>query len=325
MRKGTSDRGTAVEVEVPSLCLLDSANLSLAPDIVRAAGGLTDSIAGSVYRMNQLGARIGEDLATGTTFGTLVRTLRQEYGKDEPAARADLNAFISNLHAHRLVSIRQSYLFEVGLRVRQVMVSLVWLARLRVWPGHRSSPQRRYPATPGWIVRGCLEAHQPTVIVGSLLALLAASAYAWRNVQAGLPGITSSTVFVLAVVLGYWVGLGASAILHEFAHYWAARRCGVRVRSIFVRMGVCGISHEPADPLRTGLVSAAGPTTAVSVMWALCVAVLNVPVAPLSTRLPVAFACLLIGAQHLPSLTPFTTEGRSIVRAAGQLLFATRL
>jgi len=316
---------TAAEAEVPFLCLLDSAKLSLAPDIIPGAGGLKDPIAGSVYLMNRVGEQLGERLATVTTFGALVLALRQEYGVDEGAARADLNTFISNLQAHRLLSIRQSYLFEVGFRVRQFIVGLLLLARLRVWPGHQPSPHRRYPATPGWIVRGCLEAHQPTVAVGAVLAVLAALAFAWRNVQVGLPAFTSSTLFVLVLVFGYWVGLGVSSILHELAHYWAARRCDVRVRSIFVRMAVCGISHEPADPLRTGLVSAAGPTTAVSVTWGLCVALLNVPIAPLSTRLPVAFACLLIGAQHLPSLTPLTNEGRSIVRAAGELLFGPRL
>jgi membrane-associated protease RseP (regulator of RpoE activity) len=199
------------------------------------------------------------------------------------------------------------------------LLLLVWL---RAWPSPPSPPSRRYPATPGWILRGAIEAHLATLAGGAVLAILAAGLFAVRNLGLGLPAFSSATPYIVAVMLGYGVGLLASALVHELAHYWAARRCGIRMRAVFVRMCVVGLSHESGPPLPTLLVSAAGPLAALVLMGGLCLLILNLPIGPLSERLPVAFACLTIAVQHLPGLTPLTRDGRLIAGAIGKLFLA---
>ncbi len=313
---------TRAEIDAgPSLYLLDKAQVGLAPDIVSTAGGLKDRVTNLVYRLNPIGEGLAKRLADGTTFGRLVVGICREYAIEERDARSDLTAFIGELHAQRLLSIRQSCLGELWHRLTQLPIALLLFVRLRVWPAQPPSPTRRYRPTPGWLVRACLEAHTPTMAVGAALGVIAGSIYAWRNVRLGLPAVTSATLYTVAVFLGYAVGVCGSALLHELAHYATARHCGVELRSIFVRMTMVGITHEPADPGRTILISAAGPLAAITVMGGLCLLLLNLPLGSFSARLPVAFACLLIAAQHAPGLLPITRDGKEIALAAGKLLF----
>ena len=305
----------------PSLYLMDTAQVALAPDIVSTTDGLKDEVTDLVYRLNSVGEGLGKRIAAGTTFGRLVSAMSREYALDERDARSDLTAFIGELHAHRLLSIRQGYFGELWHRLVQLLITLLLFTRLRVWPSQPPSPTRRYPATPGWLARAWLEAHAPTMVGGVALAVLAASVYGWRNVRLGLPAISSATLYTVAVVLGYAAGLSGSALLHELAHYAVARRYGVRVRSIYGRITAVGISHEAADPWDTILVSAAGPLAAITLMGGLCLLILNLPIGSMSARLPAAFACLLIAAQHAPGLIPVTRDGKAIAQGLGKLLF----
>src|ERR1700738_3926627 len=132
---------TLAEIDAgPSLYLLDKAHLALAPDIVSTTGGLKDGVTDLLYQLNPVGGGLARRVAGGTTFGHLVVGMCREYAIDERDARSDLTAFIGELHAHRLLSIRQSYLSELWHRLTQLLLSLLFFARLRVWPAQPSSP-----------------------------------------------------------------------------------------------------------------------------------------------------------------------------------------
>ena len=269
-----------------------------------------------------MGRQIIGQLTGGTSLGATARSIADRYAIPMEQATRDLNAFLGQLHAGRLVSIRQPQAAEAWLRCRQFATNLFFTILLRHWPGATIPPSRRYEPVPSQIVKGAVEAHVATVAMGALLAIAAAGVFAARNLAFGMSPLSPATIYILFVILAYSAGIGLSALLHELAHYWVCQQFGIRVRSVFVRIGVVGLSHERAAAWPTLVMSAAGPLTAVLTMGLLCLALLNLPIGSESSRLPLAFACLLIGAQHLPGLTPLTRDGRLVLHSVGKLLFS---
>lgn len=300
------------------LCLLDSATLSLAPDIVWDGARLNDVASGSTYPVNPVGQYVIERLDAHVSIGSLANELAQRFKIEPATASADLRAFAFDLHVHQLVSIRQSYIREFLARVRNtwfVLHDLIGAGSVVRF----AYPNRRYPVD-GWrIVFGSLEAHQPTICYGLVGALAAALVVALPGTLRGQAPPTNISLYAGRLVLTYVAVLIASSWLHEFVHWWAARRLGLRLKSVFVRMHVVGVTHEGGDPLKSAYVSAAGPAVTVLVLILLAAALWNAPMIPVSGRLELAWLLLAVALQHLSGLTPLTADGRLAVAAMGLL------
>jgi len=301
-----------------ALCLLDSATLSLAPDIVWDGARLQDAAAGTTFPINRVGRYVIESLGPDTSISTLANKLARRFEVEPATARADLRAFAFDLHAHQLVSIRQSYIREFLARVRNTWYAARDLA-LSGSLARFTYPNRRYPVG-GWrVVLGSLEAHQPTVCYGIIGALAAGFAVALPGALRGQgPRITIS-LYAGLLVLTYVVVLIASSWLHELVHMWAAKHLGLRLKSVFVRMHVVGVTHEGGDPMKSAYVSAAGPAVTVLALVLLALGLSDAPLIPVSGRLEVAVLLLAVALQHLPGLTPLTADGRIAVAALGLL------
>lgn len=308
---------TRLAVDRP-LCLLDSATLSLAPDIVWDGARLHDVASGSTYPVNPAGRYVIERLDAHVSIGSMANELAERFKIEPATARADLRAFVFDLHVHQLVSIRQSYIREFPARVRNT-----WFV-LRDLIGAGSAvrfayPNRRYPVD-GWrIVFGALEAHQPTICYGLVGALAAALIVALPGTLRGQAPPINISLYAGLLVLTYVVLLIASSWLHEFVHWWAARRLGLRLKSVFVRMHVVGVTHVGGDPIKSAYVSAAGPALTMLVLTLLAVVLWNAPMIPVSGRLQLAWLLLAVALQHLSGLTPLTADGRLAVAALGLL------
>ncbi len=300
------------------LYLLGSAVLSLAPDIVCDRAGLKDAGSGSIYRLNPVGRYVVERLDAPTSIGAITRALAQHFNIEPSTAGADLRDFVHDLHLHNLVSIRQSYVLEFLARIRNGWLAL-W-DRMTVGSSIRYAyPNRRYPVT-GWrLVGGCLEAHQPTACYSLIAALAAAVLIALPGALRGAAPRVGLSLYVGLLVVVYFAVLVASALLHEFVHVWAARRFGLRLTSVFVRMHTVGVAHEGGDQIKSAYVSAAGPAVTVLALLVLAAGLWNAPIFPLSGRLTVVWMLLVVALQHLPSLTPLTNDGRQAAAAIGLL------
>src|SRR5205823_5386993 len=168
-----------------------------------------------------------------------------------------------------------SYLSESLLRLRCRTIALYRLCTMR-WTVRSSYPVRRHPATTGWIILSCLEAYQPTLVIGGALLTVAAVFLGWRR-GGSATAIARALGFTLLLAT-YLCGLVASVILHEMAHYWAGMWMGMRAKSVFVGMNRVGISHEGGGHLQNLFVSACGPAVALA---AAVVAAVITLVAPL--------------------------------------------
>ncbi len=300
------------------LYLLDSAVLSLAPDIVWDGIGLKNVGNGSTYPVNPVGRYVVERLDAQPSIGAMAQALAQQFNIEPSTASADLREFVHDLHLHNLVSIRQSYVLESLARVRNTWYA--WRTLVTLGTAVRYAyPNRRYPVT-GWrVVVGCLEAHQPTACYGVIGALAAAVLIALPGALRGAAPPVDLSLYVGLLVVAYFSVLVASALLHKFAHVWAARRFGLRLTSVFVRMHTVGIAHEGGDQIKSAYVSAAGPAVTVLVLLVLAVGLWNASMFPLSGRLTVVWLLLVVALQHLPGLTPLTNDGRQAAAAIGLL------
>lgn len=300
------------------LCLLDAATFSLAPGITWDGVALRNQAGNSTYPVNPTG-RYVLDRQDGTlSMMTLAHEIARRFGIPPSMASRDLHEFVFDLHAHQLVSIRQPYTSELLARTR----NLVRGTRDRILFGSSvqfTYPNRRYPVTAWWVVVGGLEAHLPTVGYGVAGAFAAALIVALPGALRNNPPPPTLPALASLLVLAYVVVLIASGWLHELVHCWVARRLGLRLTSVFVRMHVFGVAHQSDDPVKSAYVSVAGPAVTTVVLAGLALLLWNMPVLLPTARMELALLLLAVALQHLPGLTPLTTDGRLAARAVALL------
>jgi hypothetical protein len=313
MKRGQAER---------PLYLLASARPSLAPDVAVDGEGLRDA-GGPSYPLNPVGRFVVHHLDGRLSIGELADEVARHFHIDASQADSDLRGFLFDLHAHHLVSIRQSYLQELLARMRHALAAI----RDRTLLGAAITyayPNRRYPVSPGHVAVACLEAHQPTICYGIIGALGAGAIVALPSLVRGQSVAMEISIQASLLVLIYVAVFVASSWVHESIHCWAARRLGVRLKSVFVRMHVVGVTHEARDPLKTASVSAAGPAATIAILGLLAALMWNLPLISLSVRMELAVLLLAVALQHLPGLTPLTADGRLAV-AAMELLARSRM
>lgn len=300
------------------LYLLDSATFTLAPGIAWNGSALRDVAAGSSYPVNPTGRLVLDRQDGRVSLNALATEIASRFGISRATAMSDLRGFLGDLHGHQLVSIRQSYARELAARAQNAWREM----RDRIALGSHTRfayPNRRYPVTFWNVLAAGLEAHQPTVGYGILGALAAAMLVAAPSALRGDPRPAGISMYAGLLVLVYVVVLIASGWLHELVHCWAAGRLGLRLTSVFVRMHVFGVTHVSDDPMKSAFVSAAGPAFTALALGLLAVVVADTPTFALSLRLELAVLLLAVAAQHLPGLTPLTTDGRMAVAAVVHL------
>jgi coenzyme PQQ synthesis protein D (PqqD) len=295
------------------LFLLDSAGLSLAPGVVLENTSLRDSSSGDVCALNPLGRQIAAQLETGVTFKALIRSIRRTYEVTESEVRADLQQFISVLHAQQLLSIRQSFVAEGAARIKQGCSRLLRPSARGRYQG-RHSPYRRYPATPLSILAGSLIAQRPTAAIGLILVVAIQPLVFLPSLRQGWLPSPGMALYAALPLIAYTVLLVASITLHELIHFWTARQLGVQLKSVYVGPGRIGITQLDDGSMRNGIVSAAGPAGTLVVLLALGVLVpalhLGYPFAGVAASL-LFFAVAIV---HLLGLTPWTTDGKQFWR-----------
>jgi hypothetical protein len=298
------------------LFLLDSARVFLAPGVVVKRTGLKDSCSGDACTLNALGRHIAAQLQTGVTIKALIRSIKRTYDIEESKVRADLQQFMTVLSSAQMLSIRQSYLGELGARLRRRASRLLGRPARRPHAGRRS-PYRRYPATPAGILVGSLKAHQPTAAVGLFLAVAIQPLVFLPLIRRGEAPSLRMAFYAVEPLMAYVGLLVASVILHELIHYGVAVRLGVRLKSVYVGPGVVGITQLDDGSGRNGIVSAAGPlgTVLVLIWLALLVPQLHPPYPFTGIAAPVLF--LAVAIVHLLGLTPLTTDGRQFWKLLG--------
>jgi hypothetical protein len=282
------------------LLLLDSARLFLAPGVALEDAGLSDSNSGEVFTLNPLGQEIVAQLESGVSFKSLIQRIRRTYEVTEGEVRADVQHFISLLHSHQLLSIHQSFVRELAVRV------------MRRQRGR--SPYRRYPTTPVSILAGSLIAQLPVAAIGLILvAAIQPLVFLPLLRQGSLPspGMAWSAALPLIAYAGLLVG---SISLHELIHYWTARRLGVQLKSVYVGPGRIGITQLDDGSVNNGIVSAAGPAVTALVLIVLALLLpqfhLGYPFAGVAAPM----LCIAVAVVHLFGLTPWTSDGKQFWR-----------
>jgi hypothetical protein len=298
------------------LFLLDSARVFLAPGVAVTRTGLKDSRSGDACTLSALGRHIVPQLETGVTIKALIRSIRRTYDIEERTVRADLQQFFTVLSSAQLLSIQQSYLGELGARIRRRASSLLRRPARALQAGRRS-PYRRYPATPAGILKGSLKAHQPTMAVGVVLAGAIQPLVFLPLIRRGeLPSLRMA-FFAVQPLMVYVGLLVASVILHEFIHYWVARQLAVRLKSVYVGPGVVGITQLDDGSGRNGIVSAAGPIGTVLVLIWLALLVPQLHLGYPFTGIAAPVLCLAVAVIHLFGLTPLTSDGKQFWKLLG--------
>jgi hypothetical protein len=285
------------------LVLIDSARLSLAPGVVIEDTGLRDLHTGGTFTLNGLGRWIAPQLKAGITLKALLRSITQKYAVGQDEVRRDVREFITVLHAQQLLSIRQSYLAEAAGRVR---------AR------HRGrSPYRRYPATALNIVAGSLRAQLPVAAIGLILLVAIQPLVFLSLLRHGSLPSRGMALWATLPMIAYVGLLMGSTTLHELIHFWAARRLGVQLKSVYVGPGRIGITQLDAGSRKNELVSAAGPAGTVLVLITLALLLpqlhLGYPFAGVATSM----LCGAVAVVHLFGLTPWTSDGKQFWRLIG--------
>jgi hypothetical protein len=274
--------------------------LFLAPGVELEPTGLRDSNSEEIFALNPLGQEMVAQLETGVALKSLMEKIRRTYNVTEGEVRADLQQFISVLHAHQLVSIRQSF-------TRELAVRLTTRQRGR-------SPYRRYPTTPVSILAGSLTAQLPMAAIG-LILVVAIQPLVFLPLlrQGSLPTPGMALYGALPLIAYAWLLVG-SITLHELIHYWTARRLGVQLKSVYVGPGRIGITQLDHGSARNAIVSAAGPA-----LTALVLIALAVMLPPLHLGYPFAgvaasMMCMAVAVVHLFGLTPWTSDGKQFWR-----------
>jgi hypothetical protein len=299
------------------LYLLGSASVSLLPGVTVESSGLRD-IDGHRYSANGVGRFLARSMQSPVMVTDLVTALVERYEIEQDAARADVSRYLADLNSQRLVSIRQSFPLEFLARLGRVLWDLVFAVMFRMPPSRTRYPDRRYRPSASRVVLGCLEAHQSTILLGLLVTALVGTLATVRNVRLGAPAATPSSAFMMLLPLLCFVGLVGSGVVHELGHYWAARRLNVPMASVFVRLGVSGLSHAEVTPARTAVVVAAGPLSGSAVGVAMTVGAWTMPtgwLGPLDVRganIGLAACGAAVTLLQLNSLTPLSAEGRQL-------------
>ena len=296
--------------------LLDSAEVRLAPGVVVEATGLKDMYSGDAYTLNPVGRYVAAQLDAGVSVRDLTQSIARTYATDEDSVRPDLQRFISVLHSRQLLSIRQSYLAEIGVRIQLILSLLVSLPTASRYLG-KHSPYRRYPAKATSLLAASLKAHQPTAAI-ALLLLLAIEPVIFLPLlrQGSLPSIPMA-LSAAQPLIAYALVFVGSIGLHEFIHYWAARRLRVPLRSVYVAPGRIGVSQVDVRSKRNGIVSTAGPagTVFVLLLLALLTPSLHLPYPFAGVAAPTFFSAVAV--VHLFGLTPLTSDGKQFFKLIG--------
>jgi hypothetical protein len=284
--------------------------------VVVEATGLKDMYSGDAYTLNSVGRYITAQLDSGVTVRDLTRSISRRYARDEDSVRPDVQRFVSVLHSRQLLSIRQSYLAEIAVRIQLSLSALVSLPAASRYPG-KHSPYRRYPATAMSLLAASLKAHQPTAAI-ALVLLLAIQPVIFLPLlrQGSLPSLPM-VLTAAQPLIAYAIVFVGSIGLHEFIHYWVARRLRVPLRSVYVAPGRIGVSQLDVGSLRNSIVSTAGPAGTVFVLLVLAL------LSP-SLHLPYPFAGVAgptffgaVAVVHLFGLTPLTSDGKQFFRLIG--------
>ena len=295
------------------LFLLDAARLSLAPGVVLDNTSLRDSSSGDVCALNPPGRQIAAQLETGVTFKALIRSIRRTYAVTESEVRADLQQFISALHAQQLLSIRQSFLAEGAARVKQGCGRLLRLSARRRYQG-RHSPYRRYPVNPLSILVGSLIAQLPTAAIGLILVVAIQPLVFLPLLREGSLPSPGMALYAALPLIAYTGLLVASITLHELIHFWTAKQLGVQLKSVYVGPGRIGITQLDDGPVRNGIVSVAGPAGTLVVLLALAVLVPQVHLGYPFAGVAASLLFIAVAVVHLLGLTPWTTDGKQFWR-----------
>lgn len=294
-----------------ALVIFDSSVARLAPGVEWNAGRLRDAFNSDGHDLNGSGAVIAEQLVSGTTVGSLRHAVDPAGEMDTERVQADVAGFVSELDAHRLISVEQSFVEEGLARLRSGVRSLYGLLVLAIPPTPPKYPNRRYPATTTGILRGCARAHLPTLWLGPLLAIVAVLIDFAHSSLTTAPFGGRALLVAIAFTFVYVILMPISAAVHELAHAYAARRMGLRVRCTFVRMFIVGLSHDSGTAVANVVVAVAGPAAALTFVGAIGTAIIVAPVA-FVVKGAAVFVCFIVALQHTASLTPLTREGRMI-------------
>jgi hypothetical protein len=294
-----------------ALVVFDASVARLAPGVELKAGRLHDGFSSDGHRLNGAGAVIAEQLAAGTTVGSLRSAVDPAEEVDDERVQADVARFVSELDAHRLISVEQSFVAEGLARLRSGIRSLYWLLIFSLPPAPARYPNRRYPPTTAGILRGCARAHLPTLWLGPLLAVMAVLIDLLHSSVTVAPFGGRALLVAVAFTFVYVMLMPISAAVHELAHAYAARNMGLRVRSTFVRMFIVGLSHDSGTAGENLRVALAGPAAALAFLTAIGTTMILVPVA-FVVKGTAVFVCFIVAVQHVASLTPLTREGRMI-------------
>lgn len=297
------------------LCILDSASVSLLPGITIEADGLRD-IDGRLYAANSVGRFTAAAVHSPIPVRSVAEALAEHFQIDQQTARRDLNLYLDDLDARRLVSIRQSFLKEFRVRLWRVLSNLFFALVLQFRHAPVRYPNRRYRPSARRVLLASLEAYQSMLAIGALVLLLIGGLYAVRNLRLGLPAADTLSILTMVVLAVYFLGLIGSGVLHELGHYFMARRLKVPMLSVFARMGVAGLTHVADEPAKTAAIAAAGPLAGAVIPLAFMVGAWYMPVTwlgPLTVpgaNVGVAASWACIAILQLRNLTPFTAEGR---------------
>lgn len=296
--------------------VLDSALVSLRPGIVCRDDGLMDTETAGIYEMNEMGCFVLDQIDGSASIADLVGETAQHFAVDPGVARADLLDFVAELHTNRLISVRQSFAAEFILRCRLLVWNMLGLLMFRQPYVRPRYPDRRYQATPARIVCACLEAYQLTLYLGVALALAAGILNGIRNSNLGVPFLTTDSITMAVVMIGYFYCLIGSAVVHELAHYWVATGLGVGVSGVFARLGVAGVTHNDDSPGKSALIAMAGPVAGIAVVGVCAGAAIAWPL-PIANgptiQTAIVYSCSGIALLHLRSLTPVSGEGRRLL------------
>lgn len=292
------------------------ATLTLAPGVSVASGCLRDG-AGGEYPVDPQGESVARLCATPMTLSRLVEAIAAPAGLDVDGVDDGLRRFVMQLQAHRLLSVHQSFLRELGREFSLWPFDVVDLVLSRRLPLRRFSSRRIYPATTSGIVRAVVESY--SFLPLAAIAMIAV-AVVLSNIVDPLDtalAIDRSAILGLVMAGATLLILGA-ALAHEAGHLLGARVTGIRMRGVQARRGAASVLFV-ADGMRATRVTVlAGPLVGAA-FAGVCALVLLGAGSPGwelaaidNVRLTLGLVAVLIVPSQLLALLPLFGDGRAL-------------
>lgn len=300
-----------LERSTSTIAFLGTAQVALAPGVSYSQRRLTH-IAGDRLELNEAADAIAATMSGATTVACLQAMLMAKYEIPAEAAREGVLRTLTAMDAARFISTRQSFLLETADRYWSTLSDLYRALMFALPVRGKRYPSTRYSPTLRGILQGVGRAHLATLSAGLLVLTLIALVDLIHSRATGVPVANRQTMAVYGAVAFYFALIPASAAIHEFAHWLACRAMGIKIRCVFARMFIVGVTHETIASRRgNSWVALAGPFGALAALVLVGWIAFRAELTP-GAVIGILSAVFLVGIQHVASLTPLTAEGREV-------------